>query len=59
MGAPVLRCLALEQGHEAGALHVSGNLGAGEIKKGLGKVEVGNDVGVHTPGLHHAGPADE
>ena len=40
MGAPVLWCLALEQRHEAGALHVRRSLGTGKLKKGLGKVEI-------------------
>ena len=58
-GAPVVGCVAFEDGDEAGSLHVVGDVGSGDVEKGLGKVEVGYDVAVYAAGLDLSGPGDE
>ena len=58
--APVGGRLALEQRHQAAALHLGGNRHAGGIEEGLGEIEVGDDVSAFTlPGLTTPGQRTE
>ena len=57
--APVGRGLAFQKRHEAAALHFRWYVEPGGVEKGLGEVEVGDDVGVDRPRQGDAGPADE